>query len=290
MRFLDVPSTGRFWVLSSFLLLTLASIASAQVEVAPTRVLLSMRERSREVNVINNSTNPVEVTCELGYKLFRSDSLGRISVDSAATAEEASHSCQPWLKVFPRKFILAPGASRMVRVLIVPADSASEGEYWGRIIFGSTPIIRAPAEDTSDAIRTNLTMRIELDIPVIFRKGSVQTGIEFTGITARNESDATVALLDTKRTGNSAYRGTLTAVVKRPDGSEVSRFEEQYTTEFQLRKRIQLPKLSEGSYTLEVESKSVKRGSANDAVIASPTVSKTYALTVSKSGIQIASK
>lgn len=271
-------------------LVALAAVASAQIEVAPTRVLLSMRDRSKEVNVINNSTNPVEVTADLGFKLIRSDSLGRMSLDSSASPEEASRSCERFLKIFPRKFILAPGASRMVRVLIVPGDSTDEGEYWGRIIFGSTPIIRVPAEDTTDAIRTNLTMRIELDLPVIFRKGNVQTGIEFEGLTARNEGEATVALLDTKRTGNSAYRGTLVAVLKGADGSEVARTEEQFTTEFKLRKRLQFPKLSEGSYTLELESKSVKKGAANEAVIPSDPVSKTYALTVSKTGIQTALK
>lgn len=289
MRFPGVPPASRLLAVA-ILLLSLVSIASAQIEVAPTRVLLNMRERSKEVNIINNSSNPAEVTAELGFKLFRSDSLGRVTVDTVVSSEESMHSCQAWLKVFPRKFILAPGASRMVRVLIVPADSSAEGEYWGRIIFGSTPIIRAPAEDTTDAIRTNLTMRIELDIPVIFRKGNVQTGIEFEGISAKNGPDAALALLDTKRTGNAAYRGTLTTVLKRSDGSELARSEEQYTTEFRLRKRIQLPKLSDGTYTLEVESKSVKRGSANDAVLNAPTVTKTYALTVSKSEIQIASK
>jgi P pilus assembly chaperone PapD len=289
MRFPDVPPKTRFFLaVASFL--SILSVASAQIEVAPTRVMLSMRERSREVNVINNSSNPVEVTADLGFKLIRSDSLGRLSLDTTATPEEASRSCERFLKIFPRKFILAPGSSRMVRVLIVPSDEAEEGEYWGRIIFGSTPIIRTPAEDTSDAIRTNLTMRIELDLPVIFRKGNVQTGIEFEGLSARNEEDATVALLDTKRTGNSAYRGTLVTVLKGPDGSEVSRTEEQYTTEFRLRKRITFPKLGEGNYTLEVESKSVKRGAANEAVIPAQPVTKTYDVMVSKTGIQIASK
>lgn len=270
------------------LLLLGDAVAHAQIEVAPTRVLLSRRQRSAEVTVHNPTNDPVEVNTDLGFKLIKSDSLGKITLQPGGSTDELRRSCRDWVKIFPYRFTIPPNSSRTVRIMALPPDTLAEGEYWGRAVFGCTPMKDAVAAlaDTTSTIRTNVTMRLEFDIPIIFRVGTPATGIGFDSLMLRRNGERTLGLLDVTRSGNSAYRGTLAARLLDAEGKELAKVEEQYTVEFSLRKTIDLPPLASGLYTLEIESKSVKKGAANDAVIAAPTVRKVYALTVSASGIE----
>jgi hypothetical protein len=269
---------------------TLAQTATAQIEVAPTRVILSMRDRSHEVSVNNPSDNAVEVNTELGYRLIRFDSLGSLGLDSARTPQEASRSGRDWLKIFPRRFTLAPHTSRLVRVMVTIPDGVDEGEYWARLIVTGTPMgATVPVDaDSTQGIDTRLTMRMQLDLPVIIRKGESSTGITLDGVQGRKINDTTIVLVDMNRSGNSAYRGTLRTVIHAADGAEIARAEQQFTAEFALRLGFRFPRLADGNYTLDVESESVKKGGANDAVIPAPTVTKHYSLVQSTSTTTIA--
>ncbi len=277
------PSTRARFVLIAALLLVCAADLSAQVEVAPTRVLLSIRDRSREIKVINPTDNQVEVDASLGFQLIRTDSLGNMGLDSARTPQELARSCEPWLKVFPRRFVLPPRSARSLRVMITPPDTIGDGEYWGRLIVGSMPVQRGVpvANDNEEGIKTQLTMRIELSIPVIYRKGQVETGVAVDTVQLRRHEGGTLALIDLRRLGNSAYRGTLTAKVENSAGAEVASVSQQLTTEFTLRNGVQLPSLSDGHYRFELNLESTKKGSAEDAVIPAEPVSRTYDLAVS---------
>jgi hypothetical protein len=267
----------------------LANTAAAQIEVAPTRVILSMRDRSQEVSVNNPSDNAVEVNTELGYRLIRFDSLGNLSLDTARTAEEASRSGRDWVKIFPRRFTLAPHTSRLVRVMVTIPDGVNEGEYWGRLVVTGTPVgASVPVDgDSTQGIDTRLTMRMQLDLPIIIRKGEATTGLIFNGIAGRRIKDTALVLMDMSRSGNSAYRGTVTAIVREPGGREVARVEQQFTAEFSLRLGLRIPHLLNGEYTLELEAQSVKKGGASEAVIPAPTVDKYYKLIATDGSISI---
>lgn len=274
------------------LLCMAAGEAIAQVEVAPTRVIVTMRERSQEINVTNTSEGPVEVNTDLGFKLIRTDSLGLQTLDTARTPAEMSRSGRGWIKIFPRRFTLPPRGSRIVRVMVTIPDTAGTGEYWARLIVTGTPVSSTvPVDfDPAQGIETSITMRMELDLPVIIRKGNVETGIDFQGLRAHSLPDATLLVLDMQRTGNSAYRGTLNAVLRDNSGNEIAQASEQYTAEFSLHKSIRFPRLADGTYTVAIESQSTKRGGANDAVIPAPNVARSYTLHVAGEKITIAAK
>jgi P pilus assembly chaperone PapD len=254
----------------------------AQVEVAPTRVILSMRERAREVKVINPTETPMEIEASLDFQLIRSDSLGAITLDSAQNPQERARSCHGWLKVFPRRFVLLPHASRSIRVLVQPPDSIGDGEYWGRLVVGSVPIDHdlAAGGDTTEGISTSLTMKLELSLPVIYRKGVAETGIEIKSANVKRVDADLLALFDLARRGNSAWRGTIFVNLRSSDGMLIEKFEQQLTAEFAVRNAVHLPALKDGNYTMQVELQSIKKGSANDAVIPTEPVMKYYRLAV----------
>ncbi len=270
----------------------MARTAYAQVEISPTRVILTLRERAQEVVLTNPTPDRVEVTTDLGFKLFQSDSVGRITLREDGSPEELARSCRNWVKIFPHKFTLAPGESRSARILILPPDSIPDGEYWGRALFSSLPLDNTVTDvgDSANSIQTQLRMRVVLDIPIIFRKGMMQTGVDVENVRLQNNGSGTRVLIDLKRRGNAAYRGTLSAVLRSADGSIIKRVEEQFTTEFTLRKSFLLPNMQPGNYSIDVESVAVKKGGANDAVISAPVVKKVYDVIVSADGFIVSNR
>ncbi len=284
--------TRRTLLLVGIILCSLAGSARAQIEVAPTRIIVTMRERSQEINVSNTSDGQVEVSTDLGFKLIRTDSLGIQTLESTGTPEELSRSGESWVKIFPRRFTLAPRSSRLVRVMVMIPDSAAPGEYWARLIVAGTPLTTTiPVDlDSAQGIQTSISMRMELDLPVIIRKGTIETGIMLDRLEARQNAENTLLLVDARRLGNSAYRGTINALVRDGSGAEVANASEQYTAEFAIRKAIRLPRLSDGTYAITLESQSSKRGGANDAVIPAPTVTRDYTMVVAGESINITSK
>jgi hypothetical protein len=284
-----------------------ASACRAQlISVAPMRVLINSGERSTEVMVKNTSTEPVQVTTDLGFKVVRSDANGNTYLDSNVSADELKKTCDSWLKVFPKKFTLEPNASRTVRVVAMPPETLDDGEYWSRLILTSQRVQSSRAlsvTDTVAGISAQVNMVTSLGVPVSVRKGTVGTGIEIGDARAVCDTagvkgalgniipgdSGVVVIVDTRRTGNSAYRGTMYASVTRDDGSEVARGEKKFSNLWDLRIRVKLPRIADGSYRLALESKSETNGSTAEAIIPAPPVQKVYRLQVAGATARLSS-
>jgi len=293
----------RFFSTIALTLLATAATRAQLISVAPMRVVINSGERSTEVMVKNTSSEPVQVTTDLAFKAVRSDANGNTYLDSNMTAEEKQKSCDSWLKVFPKKFTLEPNSSRTVRVVAMPSDGTPDGEYWSRLILSSQRVQSSralSATDTANGISAQVNMIASLGVPVSVRKGSLETGIEIGDIRAicdtagikgamgniiPNDSGV-VMIVAAKRTGNTAYRGTMTATVTRPDGSVVATSDKKFSALWDMRLRVKLPRITDGSYLVALESKTESNGSTAEAIVPAPPVKKTYRMQVS--GLNVA--
>jgi hypothetical protein len=146
-------------------------------------------------------------------------------------------------------------------------------------------------------------MVTSLGVPVSVRKGTVGTGIEIGDARAVCDTagikgalgniipgdSGVVVIVDTRRTGDSAYRGTMYASVTRDDGSEVAKGEKKFSNLRDLRIRVKLPRIADGSYRLALESKSETNGSTAEAIIPAPPVQKVYRLQVTGATARLSS-
>lgn len=274
--------TRSTWIATTTAIIAMIpAICCGQIELSPTRVILDMREPSHEVFVLNPTNEILEITTSEGFKLLTSDSLGHIGYDTTQSDATDEKSCAQWITVFPSRFILRPHTSRIVRVMAQPPGILADGEYWGRAAFRTTSL--SPLEITGDTttLRTLLRARITLDIPVIFRKGTVTTGVIIDTVQMRSMGKNLVFLTDFTRTGNSAYRGTLTARIRDGDGEILAERSVQFTTEYRIRQGLAVPHPGDGLYSVEFECVSVKKGAAIDAVIEAPMVTDTYRMHLS---------
>lgn len=279
--------------LSLLLVLSLISVefAWSQAQLDPPRPVITSRQRSIEVNISNPSSKPMEVMLSMEYTVIRTDSLGRVSiVGLELTEEEKSRDCSAWLRIFPRRLALPGGASRTVRLLASIPPETPDGEYWTRLNLDCTPT-EAPSElpklDSGD-VAMGVSMTSVLSAPILVRVGTVKTGLQILGVNGVVDSGRTMVVCDLKRTDDSPYRGTIAASVYGADGTILAAGLVETTVEFVTRAGIALPVLGDGSFRLELNANSVRKGSMSEIVVPADPVKQTYSMTISAGMVSIA--
>ncbi len=283
------------------LLLPLISVSTrAQlVSTTPNVVELTEGRWAVDLKVKNLASRPARVQVGVVSRVIRSDAYGNLYPDSAATWDEMSRSCAAWLKVAPRELTLPANSWRTLRVEISSPGSLSSGEFWGNLVLtsdaGGNGIIASTDSSTTFA---SIQESRDLSVPIMVRKGEVTSGLELGAILAiprmkgapaglHAREQGTVVLIDARRLGNGAYRGTLTAMIRRENGSEVATNVRNYSLLWDRRLRLEFPQLKNGSYILEVAACAQPQGPNQGEAIAPPLVKRNVRLMVSGERIEV---
>ncbi len=230
------------FIFTSFLIS--AELASAGILVAPTSVVLTEKDRTGRMTIQNPTDKPKEVSVNFAFGIPESDSLGNVTVvmtDSAAAIHP--RSAINWVKAFPRRVVLAPGATQVVRFVANPPDSLSDGEYWCRIMVRSQESqANLPAATDKDKITTQLNMVMQTAIVLKYRKGNLLAKLEITDKYVE-ETDTTVSLIvDLANRGNVSYVGRLICRLLDADKKEIAFRNLDFAVYDDLKRRITLAK------------------------------------------------
>ncbi len=269
-------------ILGFFLIMVTASLAGAQVIVAPTILFMSNQSRFGTFIVMNRSDSPQEISISFRFGFPESDSLGNIRMQYDDSVMAGEHSCEAWLKGFPQKFILAPGQQQVVRLLVTPPANLSEGEYWTRLVTSSTP--QAKVVDTlRTGITANITFVLQQVTTVIYRNGNANTSVNISGISVGHDSASVVLLVHVDRGGNSPFFGRISAAVVNDAGKSVYTSEEAvavYRNEMVMRFDIPLSELHKGAYNADIKLDSDRNDIQADDLLKVPTVQKAVSFSV----------
>ncbi|MCX6835914.1 MAG: hypothetical protein NTW07_12475, partial [candidate division Zixibacteria bacterium] len=196
-----------------FFILALAGMTSsgfAGVLVAPTVVFLSSNSRTGRMTLQNLDEKPQEVTVFFSFGLPTADSLGDVAVRLQDSAVTDPQSCLEWIKAFPRRLILPPNASQVVRFVANPPRELADGEYWARVVIKAqeaNPNI--PKSTGDDQITTRLNMVMQTAIMLKYRHGNVFCELKLEQASAKFADGQVEVLVDTKNIGNASYLGML---------------------------------------------------------------------------------
>jgi P pilus assembly chaperone PapD len=176
--------------------------------IAPHAVFIDHRQRSGAVTLMNAGTEPVEVSVSIFYG-YTVDSLGSLSLVSAEHPDSTQPSAAEWVQAFPRRLTVGPGERQAVRLLVSPPPDLPDGEYWARLAFtakaGEVPV---GGEIDTARIRIGLALQVRSIIGLWYRKGSVQTGVTISDLSAERLGDSVRVEAVLARQGNAAYLGT----------------------------------------------------------------------------------
>jgi len=184
----------------------------------------------------------VEVLFSFGLPV--SDSAGEVHITLEDSNVTDPRSALAWVKAFPRKIILAPNGSQVVRLVAHPPDKLEPGEYWARIVIrsqeGETTL---PAAGDAGQITTNLNMIMQTAIMLKYRTGDLTAKLELASAEANRRDSLVEVMLGLANRGNVSYVGVLTCRLVDADKKEISHKKVDLAVYRDMKRRFDLPLL-----------------------------------------------
>ncbi len=172
---LSIPGCLRFApLLAIFAVPLLPTPASAELMIAPTRVVLAGAERSTELILVNKGDTQTAYRIDVENRRMRRDG----ALETATDTRPGELFAADMIRFSPRRVILEPGARQSLRVSVTPPAGLAPGEYRSHLRLMSAPTAAgtatAPAEDANDgALSIQLIAVRSITIPVIVRVGTL---------------------------------------------------------------------------------------------------------------------
>lgn len=258
--------------LAAVLLLTLAlaSVASAQgVVVAPHAIYLDHRTRSGSITLYNPGAEPTEVAIASFFGYPVTDSAGHFVLQTPDSVEPGMPAASTWIEAFPRRMILGPLQRQTIRLLARPPQGLADGEYWSRVAISAKGGSLDLAGADSAGIQIGLTLEVKTIIPLIYRKGALQTGVRLGPITARRNGDSLIVRARLERQGTAAFVGTARGALVDGRGRTVATVEQPVAIYYDAEPAFMIPIAgqSAGSYRLRLEVTSDRSDIAPDLLL-----------------------
>ena len=196
-------------IFTIFILITFSVQIYSQVILSPYVVFMDETNKYGSLVVQNESFDSYEISISFIFGYPVSDSLGTRTMNYVSNPSLEDPSITNWIKVFPRKFILAPKERQTVRLLVKPPKGIKDGSYWTRIVTQSTPI-----DEQKDSTTTGVSAKIKFVLnqitTAIYRKGNASTGLQISDVKLYQDSTDTQQILySLKREGNSPFFGNF---------------------------------------------------------------------------------
>jgi P pilus assembly chaperone PapD len=260
----------RLHLLAGLALAIAPPLAGQGVLIAPTTVIIDARSRTSSVLLVNQGEEPAEVEISTFFAYTVTDSTGQLQLYTPDSLDAGLISAAEWIRAFPRRMTIAPRSQQTVRLLATPPADLPDGEYWARLAVLARGG-RVPIESTSDTSTVNVGLSIEVRtlLPVLYRKGKVETGVALSGLRAERVADSVVVRGRLERQGNAAMIGTLRSELVDPAGRVRASFSQPVSTYLALEPRFVTPadSLPAGDYTLRMEVSAERRDLPPEALL-----------------------
>lgn len=180
--------------------------ASAELLVAPTRVVLSADARSSELVLVNKGTETAAFRIAIENRRMREDG----SLEDAGEARPGEQFADDKLRYSPRQLVLEPGARQVVRIMATAPGALDPGEYRSHLRLmsapvsaGTTQVAGEPAADNSLSIE--LVAIRSITIPVILRVGALDATVTMDSAAMAGDSGDQLVVRLTRSGSRSTY-------------------------------------------------------------------------------------
>ena len=248
-------------------------VAAAQgVLVAPHAIYLDHRTRSGSLTLYNPGADPVEITVSTFFGYPSTDSLGQFTIVTPDSVEAGMPSAAEWIDAFPRRMTLAPLQRQTVRLLARPPQGLADGEYWSRVLISAKGGVLQVAQADSSGISVGLNLEVRSILPLIYRKGQLQTGLVLTDLRAGREGDSLRVRVRMERQGGAAYVGTARGALLDEKGNQVSKFEQPIAIYYTAEPFFMMPlaRGTSGRYRLRLELSTERTDIAPELLLRAP--------------------
>jgi len=247
--------------------LALGAREAAAVHVSPAVLYIDARTREGVVTLYNSGKHPEEIELGFQWGAHVSDAEGVVRLVLADSAPADAPSALSWVRAYPRRLVLAPGESQVVRIIVRPPAGVAAGEYWARLVVNAVPQVPAVEQTQGQA-----TMRLRIGTRIVgglhFRVGRLSTSLAVERASARRDSGKVHLTVDLARGGNAAFIGRVRARLLDAGGAVVgTEYVEPITVYRGVRWRFSIPaadaaRVATVEYTFDTQRDDLPDGTA----------------------------
>lgn len=150
------------------------TVVAADLMVYPTRVLMTDKQRTAQVDIIN--TGQTQATYKITMVRKRMTETGEFQ--DVAAPEQGERFADEVVRYSPRQVTLLPGGGQTIRIMFKLPPDLEAGEYRSHLLFTKSPpaITRLPEKEEREpnVITMNIVANIGISIPVIARHGELE--------------------------------------------------------------------------------------------------------------------
>jgi P pilus assembly chaperone PapD len=173
--------------------LPVISLAASDLMVYPTRIVMTDRQRSAQVDIVN--TSQVQATFQVTMVKKRMTETGEVK--DVTEPQQDEKFADDLVRYSPRQVTLVPGASQTIRLMFKAPANLPEGEYRSHLLFTKAQSAISDLSEKMEVEGGGISMRIPINIgvsiPVIARHGTL------TGETAIDPASIKLTRTDPKQ-------------------------------------------------------------------------------------------
>ena len=209
-------------LLPLLLLLTSPVMAQGDLLVFPKRIVFDgTRTRSQTVNLSNTGRDTARY--DISLVQIRMTETG--GFENITEPDPGQSFADPYLRIFPRRVVLAPNESQTVKIQLTRTSELEAGEYRSHVYFRSVPDMKplgeVPDEDVeATTVSIRLTPIYGITIPCIIQVGATDTQVSISNLSIEFMNYQTVLALAIGRTGNMSVFGEITVIHSSPGGKK----------------------------------------------------------------------
>ncbi|QXE89850.1 hypothetical protein KP001_15655 [Geomonas subterranea] len=152
------------------------TVIAADLMVYPTRVVLTDRQRTAQVDIINSGA--AQATYKITMVRRRMTETGDFR--EVTTPEKDEKFADEVVKFSPRQVTLLPGGGQTIRIMFKIPPQLGPGEYRSHMLFtrAAPAIASLPEQEDEEpgVIKMNIVANVGISIPVIARHGELEAG------------------------------------------------------------------------------------------------------------------
>ena len=185
-------------------------LAQGNLLIFPTRVVFEGNKKTQEINLSNIGKDTATYFISLvNLKMNETGMFENINLP-----DSGQFFADKYLRIFPRKVIIPPNESQIVKIQRLKTEQLNQSEYRSHLYFRAEPTKEALGAETENVDTTAISIQLKavfgITIPVIIRVGESNANVNISDLSFNMVNDSTpVIKMKLNRTGNMSVYGDV---------------------------------------------------------------------------------
>jgi P pilus assembly chaperone PapD len=195
------------------------TMAQGDLLISPLRIVFEGPKKSQEISLANVGKDTAIYA--ISVKDYRMKEDG--GFEEIDTPDAGQNFAGSFIRIFPRKVVLGPNESQVVKVQLIKTSQMKDGEYRSHLYFRAVPDEKPLGEPAQKKDTTSISIQLKpvfgITIPVIIRVGENTTTVTLSELSLEMADNKPMLSMTFNRNGSMSVYGDVKVEYVSPGGN-----------------------------------------------------------------------